>query len=38
MVLGSPTAQLYTRLAAEDVRDSAAPFTVEVTLADLTLG
>ena len=36
LLLGSPTAQLYTRLTAEDVRDPTSPFTVEVTLAALT--
>jgi putative ATP-dependent endonuclease of the OLD family len=36
LVLGTPTAQLYGRVTAEDIRDRKSPFSAEVTLADLT--
>lgn len=36
LVLGTPAAQLYARVTAEDIRDPASPFSAEVTLGDLT--
>lgn len=36
-LLGSSTAQLYTRITGEDFTDPAAPFTVEVDLTGLDL-
>lgn len=36
LVLGSTTAQLYSRITAEDFRDPAVPFSIEVTLGDLS--
>jgi putative ATP-dependent endonuclease of OLD family len=36
LVLGTPAAQLYGRVTAEDIRDRESPFSAEVTLMDLT--
>jgi putative ATP-dependent endonuclease of the OLD family len=37
LALGTPAAQLYARVTAEDIRDPAFSFSVEVTLGGLTL-
>src|SRR4051794_24606963 len=37
LALGTPAAQLYARVTAEDIRDPAFSFSVEVTLGSLTL-